>query len=221
MEEVPNHIAITPDGNRRWARQKGLSLEEGYRRGIDKFFEIAKFLRREGVKEVTVWSFSTENFSRPEEEKAVLFNLFTHYLQRGIKEMDKEKEVKVRFIGRLPLFPKEMQEMMAKVMEETKDRGPYVVNFLMGYGGKAELEDAMERACREGIPLEEALPTAPMQDVDIVVRAGGEVRLSGFLPVKAAYAELFFLKKLWPDVTEEDFSAILEEFQHRERRFGR
>jgi len=221
VERTPRHIAIIPDGNRRWARQRGLSLEEGYRKGIDKFFEIAKFLRREGVEEVTVWSFSTENFSRPEGEREVLFNLFTHYLQRGIKEMDKEREVRVLFIGRLHLFPKEMQEMMERVMEETKERGPYRVNFLMGYGGKAELEDALERACREGLPLEEALPTAPLTEVDAVVRAGGEVRLSGFLPVKAAYAELFFLNKLWPDVEERDFKAVLEEYARRERRFGR
>ena len=221
------HVAIIPDGNRRWAWKHGVSLEEAYKRGIDRFFSIAKFLRRKDVREVTVWAFSTENFQRKEEEKKTLWRLFELYLKQGLERMDGEKEVRVRFIGRLHLFPKHLQEMMAEVMAETKDRGPYVVNFLMGYGGKAEVVDgvsALLKACPKGDPerlVEDYFYTGPLSEVDIIVRYGGEMRLSGFLPIKGAYAELFFLRKLWPDADEKDFEEILKEFKERERRFGR
>ena len=221
------HVAIIPDGNRRWAWKHGVSLEEAYKRGIDRFFSIAKFLRRKDVKEVTVWAFSTENFQRKEEEKKILWRLFELYLKQGLEQMDKEKEVKVRFMGRLHLFPKHLQEMMEEVMAETKDRGPYVVNFLMGYGGKAEIVDgvsALLKVCPKGDPerlIEDYFYTGPLSEVDIIVRYGGEMRLSGFLPIKGAYAELFFLRTLWPDASEKDFEEILKEFKERERRFGR
>ena len=225
------HIAIIPDGNRRWAKKHGKSLLEAYDIGIRKFLDVAKWAKEAGVETLTAWAFSTENFKRDKEELDILFMLFERFLKEGIKRMEKEKrkefkEVKVNFLGRLHLLPPNVSSLMEKVMDITKDNKPYTVNFMVAYGGRAEIVDAVNKAINEGKKVDEEtfsnyLYTAGQEDPDIIIRTGGEKRLSGFLPWQSVYTELFFIDKYWPDFSKEDFMKVMEEFKSRKRRFGR
>jgi undecaprenyl diphosphate synthase len=230
---VPRHIAFIPDGMRRWARKNGKEYREAYDTGIRKFGDIIKWLSNtKGVEVVSFWAFSTENFKRSDDEKALLFALFEDFVTKGLEEYTKSKDerksnVKINFLGSISRFPEKVQEQMKKVMETTKGNGPYTANILMGYGGRQEILDAVNGLIKEGAKeVDEAafsghMYTAGMPDPDLIIRTSGEKRLSGLMPWQSVYSEFIFMDKFWPDLQESDVRAALDEYAGRKRRFGK
>lgn len=226
MKEL-KHIAIVPDGNRRWARLHGKSIPEGHWVGIQKLQEVAGWCRELGVKYLTLWIFSTENASRPSEEVNALFELFGKMLAEAEKKLD--NEVSLRFVGKLDLFPKELVAKAKRIEEKTKGR-PLQVIILMGYGGRQEIIDATNKAikdAREGRleavdekKFSSYLYAPDVPDPDIIIRTS-EQRLSGLLPWQGVYSEIRFCPKLWPDFTKADLLKIVEDYHRTERRFGK
>ncbi len=225
QEKTPKHIAIILDGNRRYAEKFGLPKLKGHQKGFDKIKELLKWCTELGIEEVTLYCFSTENFKRNKEEVNYLFNLF----RKKIGDFKKDKtihdnKVKISFIGRLSMFPKDMQEAMKDVMEATKDYTNYKLNLALAYGGRNEIVDAFKSIIKNGIKdINEEVIKEHLylpDDVDILIRPGGEKRISNFLLWQSSYAELFFIDKLWPEFTKEDLIRIIQEFNKRERRFG-
>ena len=230
MEEkkIPRHIAIIPDGNRRWSDQKGISRKEGYKIGIEHIGDVLKWSRDAGVEIVTMWGFSTENFKRDEEEITGLFELFKKNLLEGLSTKDDEgKKIKVKFLGRIHLFPKEIQYLFKKIEDKTKNSGPYQLNLLLSYGGRNEIVDAVNSIIKEGTKevteetISRHLYTKDIPDPDLVIRTSGEQRLSGLLPWQTTYSEFYFSEKLWPDFSRDDFDAALETYAKRKRKFGK
>ena len=225
--KTPNHVAIILDGNRRYAKQHGMPTFRGHEKGFEKVGEALEWSKEAGVKELTLYCFSTENFKRSQEEVNFLFQLFRKKIREFIADQHlKERGIRIRIIGRLHLFPKDIQEEMKRVMEQTKDNGPFTLNLAMGYGSRAEITDALGSLVDTGVPeggLTEEMITDSLslsQDVDLFIRPGGEKRLSNFLLWQCSYAELIFLDTLWPEFTKDDFQQCLDEFANRERRFG-
>lgn len=226
--EVPNHIAFIPDGNRRWSERKGLSKKEGYRIGIEHIGDVLKWCHEKDVHMVTMWGFSTENFSRDSEEIKGLFKLFKERLLEGLSTRDEEgRKVRVRFLGRTQLFPKEIVNLFKKIEDKTEGNEPYQLNLLLSYGGRGEIVDAVNEIIAEGINevdeemISSHLYTRDMPDPDLIIRTSGEQRLSGLLPWQSCYSEFYFSQKFWPDFSKEDFDDALAEYARRKRRFGR
>lgn len=225
----PRHIVIIPDGNRRWGEQHGLSREEAYRIGIEKIADVAKWCRDEGIPILTMWGFSTENFQRDPDEIRKLFGLFQRNLAEAVKRRGEGEKygVRVRFLGRTRLFPKEVRDLFAEVERLTADKKDYQLNLLLAYGGRAEIVDAVNAALREGKKemdedaISSHLYTAGIPDPDLVIRTSGEQRLSGLLPWQTAYSELYFSRKLWPDFSRDDFMEALRFYESTKRRFGK
>ncbi len=238
LERVPTHIAIIPDGNRRWARERGLNVLVGHEKGIDNIGEVLKWCKEYGIRNITMWGFSTENRGRSREEVEGLMRLFetklVEVLQKAEKEKEREKDypkVRIRFLGDIDSLPKNMQHYIKQVEERTRDNDEYFVNFLLNYGGNAEMLECIKRVAndyKEGkikeINEEEVrmrLWTGGLTPPDIIIRTSGEHRLSGLLPFQSGYSELFFVRKYWPEFSKDDFVNVLNEYARRERRFGR
>jgi undecaprenyl diphosphate synthase len=234
MASIPKHIVIIPDGNRRWAKRRGIPLVEGYDKGIRKIGDVLKWCKEADVRTLSMWGFSTDNAKRNPEEIRQLFGLFKKYLEEILEEERKkgpeEKgkyDVKVRFLGRRSVFPLEIQAAMRKIEDTTKDNKTYRLNLLLGYGGREEIVDAVNAIIREGARevdedmISSHLYTAGMEDPDLVIRTSGEQRLSGLLPWQATYSELYFSKKLWPEFSKKDFLEALGTYDKRMRRFGK
>lgn len=226
--EKPKHIAIIPDGNRRWAEIHGLNKQEAYAKGIDHIWDVLKWCREADVKILTMWGFSLENFKRDEAEIKQLFELFKQNLKKALENEEKEKyNVKVKFFGKISLFPKEIQEMIKKTEEMTSKNSDYQLNLLLSYGGRAEIVDAVNSIINEGIKnvdeeiLSKHMYTAEVPDPDLIIRTSGEKRLSGLLPWQSVYSEFYFSEKLWPDFSKEDFQSALEDYAKRKRRYGK
>ena len=224
-EKIPKHIAIILDGNRRWAKKVGLPKLKGHEKGFNKIREVLDWCVELGIKEITLYCFSTENFKRDKEEVDYLFNLF----RKKIKDFEEnktihDKKVKISVIGKISMFPEDMQKAMKEIMEKTKDYGNYKLNLALAYGGKAEIVDAFNKIISKGIKeidentIKENLYLT--DDVDLMIRPGGEKRISNFLLWQNSYAELFFIDKFWPEFTKQDLIQIIQEFKKRERRFG-
>ncbi len=177
---------------------------------------------------VTMWGFSTDNFKRDEEEIKGLFQLFKKNLLEGLSTKDKEgKTIRVMFLGRTHLFPKDIVALFDKIEEKTRNNGPYQLNLLLSYGGREEIVDAVNEIIAEGIKkvdeetISEHLYTKGLPDPDLIIRTSGEKRLSGLMPWQSCYGEFYFCKKLWPDFSKEDFQAALDDFVKRKRRYGK
>ena len=231
----PEHIAIILDGNRRWAINHSLNPNMGHYYGADRTEKMLRWCLDLGVKTITLYAFSTENFNRSEEEVAELMHLFEEKLQEILKNDDIHKhKVKVKFIGRLNLLPEEIQGTIERVEEATKDYDRHFLNLAIAYGGRAEIVDATrmiawevkeERLLPEDIDekvFEQYLYTAylPKQDPDLIIRTSGEERLSGFLLYQSAYSELCFLDVYWPEFRLIDMLRAIRTYQKRKRRFG-
>ncbi|MEK6981949.1 MAG: polyprenyl diphosphate synthase [Candidatus Micrarchaeota archaeon] len=224
LYRIKNYIAI----NRRWAKENKKSIKEGYATGIGHIGEVLKWCKESEVKMLTMWGFSTENFDRDENEVSTLFELFTDNLKKAIMSDEKGKyNVRVRFFGRLGLFPVKIQEMIKKAEELSKQNTEYQLNLLLAYGGRQEIVDAVNQIISKGIKkvdekiIEENLYTASLPHPDLVIRTSGEERLSGLMSWQTSYSELYFSKKLWPDFTKADFDDALKEYANRMRRFGK
>ena len=225
-------IAIILDGNRRYAKKQSLKPWRGHKFGAEKVKDLLKWCQEVGIKELTLYSFSIDNFNRTEEEKKVLFSLFKGNIKKlkDDERLDKNG-IKVRFIGRLQMFPEDIQKEMQEVMEKTKKNDNFKLNFAMAYGGRAEIVDATKKIIKKiknkeinEEDIDENLINENLylsSSPDILIRPGGEKRISDFLLFQIAYSEIFFIDKLWPEFTKKDLVDVIEEYKHRERRFGR
>ena len=216
------------DGNRRWAKDKGLPTLEGHRRGYDKVKKVGKWCKERGVKVVTLWAFSTENWKRSEKEVEYLMNLLGFALsEREVNELDKDG-IKLQVIGQKERLSEKLQELIKKSEEKTKDNKEGILNLAISYGGRVDVLEAVKRIIEKGIDpqniseetMNQNLWTAGLPDIDLVIRTSGELRTSGFLIWQAAYAELYFCKNHWPDFSEKDLDEALADYAHRQRRFG-
>ena len=228
---LPSHIGIILDGNRRFSKRLMQEPWKGHEYGAKKVEMVLEWMREFDIKEITFYAFSYENFNRPKVEITYLMKLFTTFVSKLLKDkrLD-EHQICVKFIGSLERFSKGLREKMLTVMEKTKKYNHYFVNFAMAYGGRIELVDACKKIAQK-VKQGKLLPQQITEDVfasclyvsdscDLIIRTGGEKRLSNFLPWQGTYAELIFLDKFWPEFSKEDFVSCLEEYGKRQRRFG-
>ncbi|MDD4635155.1 MAG: polyprenyl diphosphate synthase [Dehalococcoidales bacterium] len=228
MEQyIPKHVAIIMDGNRRWAERRGLSRVEGHRAGANTALNIIRYLDSKGISYVTLYSFSTENWSRPADEVKELMQMLEQYVTRESNKLDK-MGFRIKHIGRMNRLSPKLAKAIDRALEKTRTNTGITVNLAFDYGGRTEIVDAIKKLVADEVPAENIdeplfsnyLYTAGMPDVDLLVRTGGELRLSNFLMWQLAYSELFFTPVLWPDFNQEEMAAALSAFKSRERRFG-
>ena len=222
--QIPAHIAIIMDGNGRWAKQRNLPRTSGHKEGLEVAKKIVKVAKEVGVKYITLYTFSTENWKRTQDEVGYLMGLIKNHLRAEFK-FYKENDIRVKHIGNLSGLPQDIQDEINSTVEECKDFNSLTVVLAINYGGKDEISRAINKAKSENKEIDESnfieffdLPEMP--DVDLIIRTGGEKRLSNFLLWHGAYAELDFVDTLWPDYNEECFYQSIKEFQKRNRRFG-
>ena len=227
LARLPVHVAIVPDGNGRWAEKRGLPRLYGHRAGVKNMRSIIERLNDYGVKCVTLYGFSTENWGRPGEEISGLFRILEERIKKDVPVLHK-RGVKVRHLGRLEELPEWLQRAINSGMDLTKDNTGMVLNLAFNYGGRVEIVDAVRKLVADGMPAEKVdeklfssyLCTSGLPDVDLLIRTGDELRLSNFLIWQTAYSEYYFTQVLWPDFTKEDIDKALLAYSQRERRFG-
>ncbi len=225
---VPHHIAIIPDGNRRWATGKGLPTFEGHRKGFSALEKIATYLRKQGVQTLTVWAFSTENWSRDEKEISYLMEIYEKWLRSNLKTALKE-HIRIVHLGRKDRIPPSLLKTLDEVEEQTKSFNEYYLAIALDYGGRDELVRAVQnmQSSKSKIQRESDFDRfldtkdLPYPNPDLIIRTSGEQRTSGFLSWQSAYSEYIFLSKHLPDVSTTDIQGCLDEYQRRQRRFGR
>lgn len=225
---IPNHIVLFPDGNRRWAKQKGIASLEGHMHGYNNLLDFSEWCKNRGVKTLTAFGFSTENWNRTKQEVDYLMNLLEKCLVDNLEKYNKEG-VKVRVIGQKERLPKSLQEAIKTTEKVTENNSKLFLNLAISYGGKWDILQAVKKIIKEGIDpdkidekvFEDHLSTAGLPAPDFIIRAGGEKRMSNFVLWQAAYSELYFSPKLWPEFSEQDLDEALAEFDRRTRRFGK
>ncbi len=222
MNKIPVHIGLIPDGNRRWAKSHHLP----------KFFDFAKWSKEAGVKVLTVFAFSTENWKRPKSEVDYLMDLFCHYFgQKSKYLLDLQKEnIKVKVIGQKENLPPKLKKNIDDLEKATANFNQFYLNIALNYGGRWDIVEAVNKIIKsrktkkfKEVTLEEFskhLSTAGLPDIDLLIRTGKEKRISNFLLWQLSYAEIYFVDKLWPDFTKKDFDAILNQYSKTKRRFG-
>lgn len=226
MTSGPRAIGIIMDGNRRWARENGLPSLEGHRRGAQKTEELLEWIAGTDIQEVTLYAFSTENWNRTEEEITYLMNLFREAFSALLKKT-KEKHIRMRFIGQRDRLPEDLQAFMTRIEQETTEGTAGTLIIALSYGGRAEILSAVNELLTTGreqvteAELRDAMWSSGLDDPDLIIRTGGDMRLSNFLTWQSAYSELFFTKTPWPDFTKQEFDSIIADFGSRERRKGK
>lgn len=230
LENLPEHIAIIMDGNRRWAKANNLDTPQGHKEGAENLKRIAKFANKIGIKYMTVYAFSTENWKRSKEEIGAIMKLLKFYILDFFKSYD--NNIKVRVIGRKQDLPKELNSEISKVEEKTKNNTGLNLNIAFNYGGRDEIVTAtkniVQKVLNQEIKIEDIneelfsnnLYTAGQPDPDLLIRTSGEERTSNFLPWQISYSEFVFTDKYWPEYTEQDFLESIQIYQKRTRRFG-
>ena len=230
-KNIPGHVAIIMDGNGRWARQRGLPRIVGHRAGVKSVQEVIRCAKESGIKVLTLYAFSTENWKRPKNEVSALFKLLEKYIDSQADSLVRNN-IRLSVIGRLEGLPESVQDKLKRVMDRTKDNTALVLNLALNYGAKIEIVDAVRaivKDCVSGrIKLEEIgeksfsdyLYTSGLPDPDLLIRTSGEMRLSNFLLWQIAYSELYISKKLWPDFKKNDFLKAVNEYDKRQRRYG-
>ncbi len=226
--KIPQHIVLFPDGNRRWAREKGLETLLGHKKGYENLLDFSEWCKNRGVKTLTAFGFSTENWNRSKEEVDYLMKLLESYLRDNLDSYNKNNTC-VRVIGQKERLPASLQEAIKITEESTKNNKDLFLNLAISYGGKWDILNAVKKIIKQGIDPEQIteelfnnyLSTAGLVNPDLVIRAGGEMRMSNFVLWQSAYAELYFCPKYWPDFTEQDLDLALQEFDKRSRRFGK
>ena len=232
MNKVPRHVAIILDGNRRFAKRLMLKPFMGHEWGAKKVERLFDWCKELGVKELTLYSFSIENFNRPKEEFNFLMDIFKKEFNRLKDDERLEKDdIRINFIGRISMFPAGVQQIMRELEEKTRKHSRFIINFAMAYGGRAEVIDAVRKIAEEVkqgnldvTKINEEVFTDKLymsDEPDLIIRTGGEHRTSNFLIWQAHYSEWVFLEKMWPEFEKEDFLQCIEEYSKRERRFGR
>ena len=236
MEEIdstnlPKHIAIIMDGNRRWAKERGLTTKDGHKAGSKNLERIAKFCNNIGIKYLTVYAFSTENWKRTKEEVSTLMFILRANLDSMLRKMDLEN-IKLRVIGERENIPADIQNKINKLVEKTKNNTGLVLNIAFNYGGRNEIVHSSkviaEKVKSGEIEIEDIttelisdnLYTAGQADPDLLIRTSKELRTSGFLPWQITYSEFYFVEKFWPEFLEDDLIEAIKIYQKRNRRFG-
>jgi len=219
--KVPTHIGLIMDGNRRWATEKGKKPIEGHLAGANRIVELAKYIYKRGVKYLSVYAFSTENFNRSEEEVGYLMGLVIKFFKEKVNELKKEN-IKVVFSGRKEPLSDEVYDVMQQVIKITANNDGGILNVCLNYGGRSEIIDACKRLQGQEI-TEETFSKAlyhDLPDLDFIIRTSGEYRLSNFMLWQSSYAELYFPKCYFPDFDEKEFDLAIDEYNKRIRRFG-
>lgn len=227
-----NHIAVIMDGNGRWATKRGLPRTAGHKKGAEVVVQIAKAAKELGVKYLTLYAFSTENWKRSPEEVGALMQLLRQYLDKNFKELE-QNDVKIRFIGERYMLDADIVEKMERLEQNTAKNQSLVLQIALSYGSRQEIVNAAkklaERVKNGDMQLKDIdeqtfsamLYTGGVPDPDLLIRTSGEQRISNYLLWQIAYSELFFTKTLWPDFAKEEFKSIIENYQTRERRYGK
>ncbi|OCL88199.1 di-trans,poly-cis-decaprenylcistransferase [Arcobacter porcinus] len=219
-----NHIAIIMDGNGRWAKNKGLNRTAGHEEGAKVVREITTYCAKIGIKYLTLYAFSTENWARPKLEIEYLMKLLDKYLKNELKTL-MENSIRFKAIGDLSKFSKALQKTIKDVEEKTADNKNLTQVLALNYGSKDEIIRAIKKLTEQNLEINEknfeaCLDTAEIGNVDLLIRTSGEIRLSNYLLWQNAYAEMFFTSTLWPDFNSKELENIIEEFYNRQRRFG-
>lgn len=234
FEVLPRHVGIIMDGNGRWAKNKGLPRSEGHKAGAKTFRKIGEFAADLGIKYLTFYAFSTENWKRPEEEVHAIMDLFKDYLDEVIDRIleNRERGIRLHFIGDRSALSENLRDLMEKTEALTADKDKVHLNIAINYGGRAEIVKSVREIAElvkkgelnpEDITdqtISDRLYTAGQPDPDLIIRPSGEFRLSNFLTYQSAYSEFWFSDILWPDFTEDDLVTALRAFEKRNRRFG-
>ena len=234
FDVLPQHIGFIMDGNGRWAKNRGLERSAGHKEGAKTFRRIGEYCADVGIKHITFYAFSTENWNRPKSEVLALMKLFKEYLREGDDRVAENdiRQMRLRFIGEREKLPKDLLKLIEKAERETAKYDKMTVNIALNYGGRAEITHAVKEIAKKVKAGEMSVDeitedvinsniyTAGQPDPDIIVRPSGEFRLSNFMTWQSAYSEFWFSDILWPDFTEEDVNKILEDYQKRNRRFG-
>ena len=230
-ENMPKHIAIIMDGNRRWAKAQGKPVSFGHKEGAKTLEKIVRYANKIGLEYITVYAFSTENWKRAEEEVNALMMLLQSYLDDYSKRADSEN-IKVKILGDITALSQGMQKSIIKCMERTKNNTGVTFNIALNYGGRDEIVKAVQNIAKQAKnnqlevdeinekTISDNLYTMGQPDPDLVIRTSGEQRLSNFLPWQVVYAEFLFVEKNWPDFTEQDLDNAIIEYQKRTRKFG-
>ncbi|MFZ5845442.1 MAG: polyprenyl diphosphate synthase [Patescibacteria group bacterium] len=231
-QNIPTHLAIIMDGNRRWAREKGLPILAGHQKVADEILEpLVEHASKRGIKYLTFWAFSTENWQRDKKEVAGIMRIFRHVIHKRWQRLH-EKGVRIKVIGDIPKFPTDIQRSLNKVVAQTKYNTRITTIFALNYGGRDEILRTIARwhasskfkvqsSKLTAKDFSQFLDTAGIPDPDLIVRTGGEQRLSGFLLWQSEYSELYFPSWYMPEFTSERLDEVIAEYQKRQRRFGR
>ncbi len=228
LEKIPQHVAMIMDGNGRWAIQRGLPRLAGHKAGTENLRRVIRSTVEFGVKYLTIYAFSTENWGRPPEEVQGLMFILQDVIDRELKELDQEG-VQLRHIGRLERLDPKIQEKVLKAIELTRNNDRLILNVAFNYGGRDEIVVAIQKMMRDGIPpgdvtdqlVSQYLYTAGVPDPDLIIRTSGELRVSNFLIWQAAYSEWYITPTFWPDFDKEEYRHALESFGQRDRRYGK
>ena len=224
--KIPTHIAIIMDGNGRWAKKRGLPRSVGHSAGAKKFKEIARYCNKIGVKYLTVYAFSTENWKRPKEEVEGIMNLLRDYLKDSANF--KGENIKLRFIGNIEALPNDIQLLIENACRDSDDATGMTACLAVNYGGRDELTNAFKKLVKENVSasditeelISKNLYTAEYPDPELIIRPSGELRTSNFLIWQSAYSEFWFHNVLWPDFTTDDLDKAIDDYNKRNRRFG-
>lgn len=228
LTKIPVHVAIIMDGNGRWAQQRGLPRTEGHRAGVENMRRVLEGAVEFGIKVMTVYAFSTENWGRPEEEVRGLLQIFEEVITREVTELHKNG-VKLRHLGTLEGISDNLKQAVRSAIELTQHNERITLNIAFNYGGRAEILHAIKRMIEDRVPpervdeklFESYLYTAGVPDPDLIIRTAGEMRLSNFLIWQSAYAEYYTTPTYWPDFDKKELYQALLAFSHRQRRFGK
>lgn len=228
LPKIPVHVGIIMDGNGRWAQARGLPRIAGHQAGTENLRRILRATVEFGIRILTIYAFSTENWERPQEEVEGLMNIMERMVDRELPELHREG-VQIRHLGRMERVPERLQEKIRYALDLTRNNQRLILNVAFNYGGRAEIVDAVRRIIRDGIPAEQVdealiaryLYTAGLPDPDLIIRTSGEMRVSNFLIWQGAYAEYYVTPVYWPDFDKDEYYKALTEYARRERRFGR
>jgi undecaprenyl diphosphate synthase len=227
ISRLPNHIAVIMDGNGRWAKKRGLPRLEGHRAGLDATRAVINHLGEKQIKYATLYSFSTENWNRPKDEVNGLLDILEKSINKETKELH-QKGVRIRHLGHLDRLPQHLRRAIEKAVELTSSNTGMTLSLAFDYGGRLEILDALKVIIADGIPPQDIdeklfssyLYTAGLPEVDLVVRTGGDLRISNFLLWQSAYSEYYFTEVLWPDFDSRELDRALSAYSQRQRRFG-
>lgn len=225
---LPEHLAVIMDGNGRWAKARGLSRSEGHKAGTENAKNLVTQCRKLGIRHLTLYTFSRENWARPKDEITQIFDLLTLFLKKELKSLQ-EQNIRLKVLGELSDFPFGVRQVVAQTINKTKNCNGMTLNLALNYSGREELVRALKNIAEAGIPtkeitdktISEYLYTAGQPDPDLIIRTSGEKRLSNYLLYQAAYSELYFTDVFWPDFDDNELEKALEEFASRQRRFGK